>query len=140
MLGTSETTDRLDGEQSISGAEGRAVTDDRTRRSTPLAVVLLLALGALFTPVLSLSGDASATFSAKAEMAVTGTAAPLLRPGTEPRSDSAEGKPLPAATTPPAAVPGAFAHGRAEPHGPGAAPTALGRYTRDGRAPPYALV
>ncbi|GLY80378.1 hypothetical protein [Actinoallomurus iriomotensis] len=118
------------------------MTEDRTRRRRPavsLPVALLLALCAVLTPALiSTGGGMAAASPAKAEMAVTGAACPLLRPGAAPRLDNAESKPLPAAALPAAARPGAVMCARSNPPGTGVTTTALGRFTRDGRAPPYA--
>jgi hypothetical protein len=106
----------------------------------PLPVALLLALCAILTPALASTGGAmAATAPAKAEMAVTGAGCPLLRPGAAPRLDNAESKPLPAAALPATSPPGALMGALSNPPGATATATALGRLTRDGRAPPYAL-
>lgn len=107
----------------------------------PLPVALLLALCAIFTPALASTGGGMAAASpAKAEMAVTGAASPLFRPGAAPRLDNAESKPLPAAALPAAVPAGALECAWSNPPGARATAAALGRFTRDGRAPPYALI
>ncbi|GAA4497159.1 hypothetical protein GCM10023191_040200 [Actinoallomurus oryzae] len=120
------------------------MADERTRRRRPavsLPVALLLALCAILTPALASTGGGMAAASpAKAEMAVTGAGCPLLRPGATPRLDNAESKPLPAAALPATAPPGALTCAWSNPPGATATATALGRFTRDGRAPPYAQV
>ena len=114
---------------------------DRALRRRPavlLSVALLLGLCAILAPALFPTGSERAGSPAKAEMAVVGAACPLLRAGAEHRMDNAEGKPLPAAAVPPAASAGGLGSAWSSPPGAGTTPVALGRFTRDGRAPPYA--
>lgn len=110
----------------------------RRRPAAPLSVALLLGLCAFLAPALFSAGSPRATSPATAEMAMTGVACPLLRPGPPPRLDVAESKPLPPAALPTAVAARGGVPGWSTTVAAGATRVALGRFTRDCRAPPYA--